>query len=198
MRIGVLALQGGFSEHIRALSGVDGVQAMEIRTPPELSQVDALVLPGGESTAMGLLMVAAGLLEPLRSLIGSGLPVLATCAGTIMLARDIGGLRQPLIGTMDLVVRRNAFGRQQQSFETDLPVAVLGERPLRAVFIRAPAIVSVGDGVTVLARLPQGTIVAARQRNMIAASFHPELTDDTRFHAWFVREAGRQVGAPAR
>lgn len=189
MRLGVLALQGGFSEHMAVLSRIDGVEAVEVRTPEELSRIDGLVLPGGESTAIGKLMVAAGLMGPLRSLIGSGLPVLATCAGAIMLARDIGTHRQPLIGTMDLVVRRNAFGRQQQSFETDLSVAVLGAKPLRAVFIRAPAIESVGDGVTVLARLPDGTIVAARQRNMVAAAFHPELTDDFRFHDWFVSQA---------
>ncbi len=196
VRIGVLALQGDFAEHVQALRKIDGVEAFEARTPEELSGIDGLVLPGGESTTMGKLMVAGGLLEPLRSLAGAGMPILATCAGAIMMARDIGGLRQPLIGVMDLVVRRNAFGRQLQSFETDLEVSGLGEAPVHAVFIRAPAIVSVGPEVTVLARLPDGTIVAARQGCMIATAFHPELTGDTRLHAAFAELVRSRAARP--
>ena len=187
MRIGVLALQGGFAEHVHALRRIDGVEPEEIRSPGQLPGLDGLVLPGGESTTIGKLMAAGGLMEPLRELIESGLPVLATCAGAIMLARTIDGSTQPRLGVMDLAVRRNAFGRQLESFEADLPLAVLGDPPLRAVFIRAPSIAEVGPGVEILARLPDGTIVAARQRHMIATSFHPELTGDNRFHAWFVR-----------
>jgi 5'-phosphate synthase pdxT subunit len=207
VRIGVLALQGDFAEHVAMLrridrelgSGgalraddgspwrVDGVQAAEVRLPEQLAAVDALIIPGGESTTIGQLLVEYGLLEPLRRRVALGMSVFGTCAGAIVLAKDIGGLRQPLVGAMDLTVRRNAFGRQLQSFETDLPMPVLGEGPLRAIFIRGPAILAVGDGVEVLARLPDGTIVAARQGNLLATAFHPELTDDTRVHRYFVR-----------
>ncbi len=185
MRIGVLALQGGFSEHAAVLRGL-GVEAVEIRTARQLSEVDGLIIPGGESTTIGKLMQDCGLLDPLRERISAGMPVFGTCAGAIVLARDIGGLDQPLIGIMDLSIRRNAFGRQLESFETLLPIPALGDQPMRAVFIRAPAIVSVGDGVEVLARLPDGRIVAARQAHMLAAAFHPELTADSRLHRYFV------------
>ncbi len=187
MRVGVLAVQGDFAEHVRALRRIGGIETAEIRAPDDLERIDGLVLPGGESTTMGKVMVDSGLMEPLRRMITEGLPVLATCAGTVMMARDIGGLQQPLIGAMDLVVRRNAFGRQLQSFETALSLDFLGDPPLRAIFIRAPAITSVGPGVSVLARLLDGTIVAAREGSMVATSFHPELTDDPRFHEYFVR-----------
>jgi 5'-phosphate synthase pdxT subunit len=162
---------------------------MEVRLPSDLAEVDALVIPGGESTTIGKLMVHYGLLEPLRQRIAEGMPVFGTCAGAIVLARDIGAHDQPLIGAMDLRVRRNAFGRQLQSFETDLRVPVLGDPPLRAVFIRAPSIEGVGEGVSVLAHLEDGTIVAARQNNLLAAAFHPELTGDTRMHGYFVEIA---------
>ncbi len=192
-RVGVLALQGDFAEHMASLhrlasagNGASGLEAREVRLPSELDAVDALILPGGESTTIGKLLVEYRLLEPLRERIADGMPVFGTCAGAIVLARDIGGLDQPLIGAMDLRVRRNAFGRQLESFETDLPVPVLGERPMHAIFIRAPAILGVGEGVEVLARLETGTIVAARQGRMLATAFHPELTDDTRLHAHFV------------
>jgi 5'-phosphate synthase pdxT subunit len=198
MRIGILAMQGDVAEHARALGRIEGVETAEVRAPGDLNGIDGLVLPGGESTTIGKLMVSCALMEPVRGLIAAGLPVLATCAGAVMMARDIGGHRQPLIGAMDLVVRRNAFGRQLESFEADLTLEVLEGPPLRAVFIRAPAIAAVGPGVSVLARLPDGTIVAAQQDRMIAASFHPELTDDPRFHEYFTRLVAERMPVSAR
>ena len=210
-KIGVLALQGDFAEHIATLRRLksepegggwsgssDGqavgktanIEALEVRLPEQLAAVDALIIPGGESTTIGKLLVEYGLLEPLRRRIADGLPVFGTCAGAIVLAKDIGGLDQPLVGAMDLRVRRNAFGRQLQSFEADLVVPVLGDRPVRAIFIRAPAIVGVGPEVEVLARLEDGTVVAARQGHLLATAFHPELTQDARLHQYFVRLIG--------
>lgn len=211
LRVGVLALQGDFAEHLAALRRLrhrpngashaasnghgaggapsDEVEAVEVRLPSELARVDALIIPGGESTTIGKLLVEYRLLEPLRARIAEGMPVFGTCAGAIVLAKDIGGLDQPLIGAMDLTVRRNAFGRQLQSFEADLTVPALGAASLRAVFIRAPAILSVGPDVEVLARLDPETIVAAHQGSLLATTFHPELTDDTRLHRYFVEMA---------
>jgi 5'-phosphate synthase pdxT subunit len=160
---------------------------MEIRLPGQLAEIDGLIIPGGESTTIGKLMVDYGLLEPLRRRIASGLPVFGTCAGAILLARDIGSLNQPIIAAMDLVIRRNAFGRQLQSFETQLFIPALGYPPLRAVFIRAPSIQAVGSGVEVLAQLPDGTIAATRQQNLLATAFHPELTEDIRLHRYFIK-----------
>ena len=189
--IGVLALQGDFREHIRALQRL-GVEATEVRLPGQLAGLDGLILPGGESTTMGKLAVEFGLLEPLRSLAAGGLPMWGTCAGLILLARD-AGRSQPLIGALDVTVQRNAFGRQLQSFETDLTVPALAEPepPFRAVFIRAPLITGVGPDVDVLARLDgiegrAGEIVAVRQGHLLATAFHPELTDDDRFHRYFL------------
>jgi 5'-phosphate synthase pdxT subunit len=182
--VGVLALQGDFAEHETILRRL-GVSAREVRTAADLTDIDALIIPGGESTTIGKLMVEYGLLEPLRERIAGGLPTFGTCAGAIVLARDIGR-DQPLIGAMDVVVERNAFGRQQQSFETDLSVPSVGDPPMRAIFIRAPAISSVGPGVEVLATLDDGTIVAARQGSLLATAFHPELTDDGRLHAYWL------------
>jgi 5'-phosphate synthase pdxT subunit len=187
MQVGVLALQGDIAEHIAMLRSIEPLETVEVRLPGQLEAIDGLILPGGESTTIGKLMVEYGLLEPLRRRIASGMPVFGTCAGAILLARDIGGLAQPLIGVMDLVIRRNAFGRQLQSFEANLPIAAIGDPPLRAVFIRAPAIEAVGTGVEVLARLQDGTIVAARERNMLVTAFHPELTRDDRLHRFFLR-----------
>jgi 5'-phosphate synthase pdxT subunit len=195
MRIGVLALQGDFSEHAAALRGLS-IDPVEVRTTRQLSEVDGLIIPGGESTTIGKLLQDCRLLEPLRERIQAGMPAFGTCAGAIVLARDIGGLDQPLIGVMDLSIRRNAFGRQLESFEAFLQIPALGDPPMRAVFIRAPAIISVGDGVEVLARLPDGAIVAARQAHMLAAAFHPELTGDNRLHRYFV-ELVRSAGARA-
>jgi pyridoxal 5'-phosphate synthase pdxT subunit len=187
LTIGVLALQGAFIEHVQMLRRL-GAQAREVRLPADLEGLDGLIIPGGESTTIGKLLVHYELLEPLRHLVGSGFPIYGTCAGTILLAKDIGGLDQPLLATMDMVVERNAFGRQLQSFETDIRIAGLGDAPFRAVFIRAPAIKSAGPGVDVLAKLENGTIVAARQESLLVSCFHPELTDDDRFHRAFLEQ----------
>jgi 5'-phosphate synthase pdxT subunit len=187
LTIGVLALQGAFIEHVQMLSRL-GANAREVRLPSDLDGLDGLIIPGGESTTIGKLLVSYELLEPLRQLVGSGFPIYGTCAGTILLAKDIGGLDQPLLATMDLVVERNAFGRQLQSFETDVKIAGLGDEPFRAVFIRAPAITSTGPGVDVLASLENGPIVAARQGSLLVSCFHPELTDDDRFHRAFLEQ----------
>jgi pyridoxal 5'-phosphate synthase pdxT subunit len=187
LTIGVLALQGAFIEHVQMLDRL-GAHAREVRLPSDLDGLDGLIIPGGESTTIGKLLVHYELLEPLRRLVNSGFPIYGTCAGTILLAKDIGGLDQPLLATMDLVVERNAFGRQLQSFETDLKIEGLGDEPFRAVFIRAPAITSTGPGVDVLARLENGTIVAARENSLLVSCFHPELTQDDRFHRAFLEQ----------
>ena len=202
LTVGVLALQGAFIEHIQMLQRL-GARTREVRLPSDLEGLDGLIIPGGESTTIGKLLVHYQLLQPLRALVDSGFPIYGTCAGTILLAKDIGGLDQPLLATMDLVVQRNAFGRQLQSFETDIPIVGLGEAPFRAIFIRAPAIASAGPGVEVLAKLQNGTIVAARQENLLVSCFHPELTDDDRFHRAFLeqvratRPAVQPVAQPA-
>jgi 5'-phosphate synthase pdxT subunit len=186
-RIGVLALQGAFREHVAMLRHM-GVDAVEVRRREHLEGLDGLIIPGGESTTIGKLAVKYDLLDPIRAMVGAGKPVWGTCAGMIMLARDIshGKDDQPLIGVMDVQVQRNAFGRQVDSFEVDLDVPALGAPPFHAIFIRAPLIESVAPDVEVLARLEDGTIVAARQDNLLATSFHPELTGDDRFHRLFL------------
>jgi 5'-phosphate synthase pdxT subunit len=187
MNVGVLALQGAFIEHIKTLRELS-VQPVAVRLPEQLDGLDALIIPGGESTTIGKLAVTYKLLEPLR-LFAAAKPVWGTCAGMIMLAKDIGR-DQPLIGVMDIQVNRNAFGRQVDSFETDLTVPELGAEPFRAVFIRAPLVTGVSDGVQVLARLEEGGIVAVRQGFWMATAFHPELTPDNRFHRYFLQEVG--------
>ncbi len=184
-KIGVLALQGDFYEHVLVLREL-GADAGEVRLPEELSTLDGLVIPGGESTTIGKVARAYGLIEPLREFAQSGRPLWGTCAGMIVLARDIGP--EPAhVGVMDVTVQRNAFGRQVDSFEADLAVPALGNgTPFHAIFIRAPLIEAVGPKVEVLARLEDGTIVAARQDNLLATSFHPELTHDPRFHRFFL------------
>lgn len=185
MRIGVLALQGSFAEHLAMLRRL-GVEGVEVRLPEELRGLSGLIIPGGESTTIGKLLETYRLRAELVPMIQRGFPVYGTCAGLILLAKDIGGLEQPLLGVMDIAVRRNAFGRQVDSFEIDLPIPVLGEEPFHAVFIRAPQIVGVGPGVEVLAALPDGTKVAARQGHLLASAFHPELSEDLRFHRYFL------------
>jgi 5'-phosphate synthase pdxT subunit len=188
MRIGVLALQGAFAEHIDALERL-GAEAVEVRKTNELDGLDGLIIPGGESTTIGKLAVDFGLLEPLQAFAGEK-PVWGTCAGAILLSRD-AKREQPLLGVMDIVVERNAFGRQVASFEVDIPVPALaelgnGNEPYHAIFIRAPLIEEVRGDAQVLARLEDGRIVAARQGRLLATSFHPELTGDDRFHRYFL------------
>ncbi len=196
-RIGVLALQGAFVEHETHLARL-GVEARQVRLPRDLDGLDGLIIPGGESTTIGKLAVHYGLVEPMIAFARSGRPMWGICAGLIFMARDIGGLAQPLLGVMDITVRRNAFGRQVDSFETDLHVPALyaldgldDHRPFHAVFIRGPVIASVGPAVEVLARLADGRVVAARQGRLLATAFHPELTNDDRFHRYFLG-----LGAP--
>lgn len=184
MKIGVLALQGDFFEHQKMLKQL-GVEALDVRLPSQLDTVDALIIPGGESTTIGKLAAMYNLVEPLRQF-GQEKPVWGTCAGMIFLAKNIGR-DQPLLGLMDITVNRNAFGRQIDSFETDLTIKGL-DSPLHAVFIRAPVVTAVDEaaGAEVLGQLDSGEIVAVRQGKLLATAFHPELTDDTRLHALFV------------
>jgi pyridoxal 5'-phosphate synthase pdxT subunit len=180
-QIGVLALQGAFAEHVAALRAV-GAEPVEIRLPAQLDDVEGLVIPGGESTTMRKLITRWGLRQPIMDLAASGRPIFGTCAGMIVLSKEIVGGEEPVLPLLDVTVERNAFGRQLDSFETELDVPLLGDRPVQAVFIRAPIIGSVGPDVDVMASLPDGRIVAVRQRNVIATSFHPELAGETRFH----------------
>ncbi|GAI64073.1 unnamed protein product [marine sediment metagenome] len=186
MRIGVLAAQGAFAEHIATLHKLQ-VEAMPVRLPLELSGLDGLIIPGGESTSISHLMLAYNLMSKIRNLAKNGLPIFGTCAGMILLANrisDSDGLEP--IGVMDLTVRRNAFGRQVDSFETELKIPVLGEKPFPGIFIRAPLIEQAGSKVGIIASLADGTIVAARQEKLLATAFHPELTNDLRFHQYFL------------
>ena len=188
MKIGVLALQGDFSEHIAMLKRLQ-VEASEVRLPDHLNGLDGLIIPGGESTTIGKLAVAYNLMEPLQAF-GQRHAIWGTCAGAIFLSKDIGR-DQPLLGLMDIKVQRNAFGRQIDSFETDLDIPELKQATnttddYHAVFIRAPIIESVSGDAKVLATVPDGRIVAAQQGHLLATSFHPELTRDTRFHEYFL------------
>lgn len=188
MSVGILALQGDFREHEAVLQRL-GATTQQIRLPKHLDMVDRLIIPGGESTTIGKLLVRYGLLEPIRERAGHDLAVWGTCAGAILLARHIEGKAddQPSIGVMDITVLRNGFGRQQESFEADLEIPALGEPPMRGVFIRAPIISAVGEGVEVLAQLPEHrSVVVARHGRLLAATFHPELTPDDRLHRYFL------------
>jgi 5'-phosphate synthase pdxT subunit len=188
-RVGVLALQGAFALHARALARL-GATAVEVRTAAELASVDALVIPGGESTTMSKLLVAMDLFDPLAHRLADGMPALGTCAGMILLAREVldGRADQRCFGAIDIAVRRNAFGRQVDSFEADLEVVGLPEAPVHAVFIRAPVVESVGEGVEILAQVEGGRPVACRQGRVLVTSFHPELSPDLRVHELFLRE----------
>ena len=181
MKIGVLALQGAFREHLQTLASI-GVDGVPVRLPEDLDGVSGLILPGGESTTMRNLIERWSLAEPIRQLAATGAPLFGTCAGMIVLSKEIVGGEAPVLPLLDVTVERNAFGRQLDSFEADLSVPVLGDTPVHAVFIRAPVIENVGPDVDVLARLDDGRIVAVRERNVIATSFHPELAGETRFH----------------
>ena len=228
IRIGVLALQGDFEEHVAVLSRL-GVEAHEVRLPEQLHGLHGLVIPGGESTTFTRLMAEYGLLEPIRRLAKDGVPIWGTCAGTIVLAHQASDMPRPGLSIMDIVVERNAFGRQVESFEAGLVIPILGDEPFPGVFIRAPVIREAGPEVEVLACLPDrrarlpasasggparpdrgvhrasldgGTVVAARQGRLLATTFHPELTSDSRMHRYFLSlvEAHRQtpVGPPAK
>ena len=191
MKVGVLALQGAFREHIRMLREL-GAEAVEIRLPAELDEVDGLIIPGGESTTMRKLMADYGLVEPLREFAASGKPVFGTCAGLIVMAERLGGRRQELLNLIDIDVERNAYGRQVDSREADISSDSLGPEPFHAVFIRAPRILSTGPGVEPLARY-RGQVVLARQKNILVAAFHPELTGDARVHKLFLQLFDRKA-----
>ena len=191
--IGVLALQGAFAEHTKMLRQL-GVTAREVRKPEELAGLDGLIIPGGESTSMALIAERWGLVQPLKAWVAAGKPTWGTCAGMILLSDRATGLKQggqALIGGLDVTVNRNYFGRQIDSFEADLAVPALGDPPIHAVFIRAPAITGTGDGVEVLAKLTdnagQRVVVAVQAGPILATAFHPELTDDLRWHVFFVQ-----------
>ena len=181
MKIGVLALQGAFREHLDTLKSI-GVEGVRVREPADLDGVSGLILPGGESTTMRQLIDRWGLRQPILDLAESGAPIFGTCAGMIVLANEIAGDEEPILPLLDVTVERNAFGRQLDSFEADVPVDVLGATPVHAVFIRAPIVERTGPDVDVLAKLDDDRIVAVRQRNILATAFHPELAGETRFH----------------
>jgi 5'-phosphate synthase pdxT subunit len=193
-KIGVLALQGDFAEHITILNRI-GAETVEVRLPNQLESLDGLIIPGGESTTIGMMAVEYGLMDPLRQF-GSYKVIWGTCAGAILMSRDVHR-QQPLLELMDITVERNAFGRQVASFEIDLEVPALDkvgpkDLPYHTVFIRAPLIESVGNEVRILAQLQDGRIVAAEQDNFLATSFHPELTADDRFHRYFLTLVDKQ------
>jgi 5'-phosphate synthase pdxT subunit len=196
--VGVLALQGDVREHEHALAGLEA-RTLRVRTPEDVAAIDAIVIPGGESTTMSNLALRWGLMAPLRERVAAGMPAYGSCAGMIMLADRIEGGRadQETIGGLDVTVRRNAFGRQVDSFEADLDMPVLGADPLHAVFIRAPWVEDLGEAVDVLATVSSGPaagrIVAVRQGPVLATSFHPELTGDTRVHAYFLEMVREQT-----
>ena len=195
-RVGVLAVQGAFAEHERVLAAI-GADPVQVRGPEGLDDLDAIVIPGGESTTLGLVAQESGLLDALRARLAGGMPALGTCAGMVVLASATTGGTQPLVGGMDIVVRRNAFGRQRSSFETSIGVPAMGPDPVDAVFIRAPWIESAGAGVEVLAEYA-GHGVAARQGEMLVTAFHPELSGERRFHEWLVERARQVRGGERR
>jgi len=185
MRVGVLALQGTFTEHIDSLRQLS-VEAPPIRLPHELDTLDGLVIPGGESTTMLRLMESFGLIQPIREMARNGLPIWGTCAGMVLLVKDVSNYETETLALMDAKVKRNAFGSQVDSFEADLDIPLVGEEPYHAIFIRAPIIEEAKPGVEILSHLPSGTVVAIRQNQLLACAFHPEFTDDLRFHSYFL------------
>jgi pyridoxal 5'-phosphate synthase pdxT subunit len=195
-RIGVLALQGAVREHVAAIREI-GAQPVEVRLPRDLVDLDALILPGGESTTMRRLIDAYGLREPIVALARAGAPLLGTCAGMILLAERLADGEAPYFGLLDLEVRRNGYGRQLDSFEADLDAPSLGDEPLHGVFIRAPLVTDVGTEAEVLARDPDGNPVAVRQGRVLATAFHPELTGDRRLHRLLLQMVGEESRRPA-
>lgn len=196
-RVGVLALQGAVAEHVAVLRSV-GAEPVEIRLPEHLDGVGGIVIPGGESTAIRRLVERWGLREPLMALAAAGAPFLGTCAGMIVLAREIAGGDPPVLPLLDVTVVRNAFGRQLDSFETELPFPLVGAEPVHAVFIRAPVIARTGPRVEVLATLPDGRVVAVRERNVIATAFHPELAGEERLHRLVAAAAAAHLAGASR
>jgi len=192
MIVGVLALQGTFIEHIGMLRQL-GVEAPPIRLPRELDTLDGLIIPGGESTTMLRLMESFGLIQPIREMARDGLPIWGTCAGMVLLAKNVSNYERETLGLMDMKIRRNAFGSQIDSFEVDLEIPLVGEEPFHAVFIRAPVVKEAKPGVKILSRLPDSTIVAARQNRLLACAFHPEFTDDLRFHSYFLNMVSQKL-----
>lgn len=194
MRVGVLALQGDFREHIAVLRSL-GADVLPVRRPEDLERVSGLVIPGGESSVMDKLSRLFGLAGPLKAAIASGLPVYGTCAGLIMLSNTVLDAidGQESLGGLDIDVRRNAFGSQTSSFEVDLDIPAIGEPPMHAVFIRAPVVERVGGSVSVIASLEDGRVVAVEQGNLLGTSFHPEMTGDTRFHEYFLDRVSREA-----
>ena len=190
MKIGVLALQGAFIEHTAMLRKLE-VNTCQVRLPQDLAGLDGLIIPGGESSTISKLMIVYDLMDELKALAEGGLPILGTCAGMILLAKEVTDTKVQSLRIMDIKVRRNAFGRQLNSFETDMEVPALGDGRFHATFIRAPVIEEAGPRVEILARLPDGRCVAARQGNLVATAFHPELTTDLRFHSYFLDIATR-------
>jgi len=190
LEVGVLAIQGDFAEHIAVLGRL-GVKAREVRLPEQLASVDALIIPGGESTTLSRLMTIYNLRDPLKQMAAEGRAIWGTCAGMIMLAREITEQDPTPLGIMDIGVQRNAFGRQIDSFEQTLDVKALGPDPFHAIFIRAPVIIRVGECVEVLSALDANRPVAVQQGRLMATAFHPELTNDYRFHSYFLELAGR-------
>ena len=184
-KVGVLALQGDFAEHMKSLESI-GAEPTEVRLPGDLVDIDALIIPGGESTTIARLMDVFGLTKDIKGRVKEGMPVWGTCAGMIVLAKRLVEDRPQPLGLMDIRVQRNAYGRQIDSFETEIPVPALGEKSFRAVFIRAPAIEEIGSAVETIACLEDGQVVAAREGNVLVTAFHPELTSDTRFHSYFL------------
>jgi len=189
MKIGVVALQGAFVEHSHVIERL-GTEAVTVRLPGQLRALDGLIIPGGESTTMSRLMVEYELIQPLKDLARGGFPIFGTCAGMILMAKSVPEFTLQTLGVMDITVRRNAFGSQVDSFEADLEMPALGQPSFHAVFIRAPIIEVADSTVEVMARLPNGAAVAARQGRMLAAAFHPELTSDLRFHRYFLDIVG--------
>lgn len=183
IRVGVLSLQGSVEEHIHMLQKIDGITAREVKTLAALNKVDGLILPGGESTTIAKLLLIFGLFEPLKERILQGMPVWGTCAGMILLAKQIVD-ETPHLGVMDITVRRNAYGTQLDSFTTNATIPEIGKEPIPLVFVRAPWVEAVGENVNVLCHL-QNHIVAARQGNMLVTSFHPELTENSAVHKYF-------------
>ena len=185
MKIGILALQGAFREHAIVLKQL-GVDVFEVRLPEQLPNLDGIIIPGGESSSILNLLQYYRLAKPLKELADNGLPVMGTCAGLIVMAESLTANSIQPLGLMDITISRNAFGRQMESFETELAIPVLGKQSFRAIFIRAPVINETAPGVEILSRLPDGSIVAARQGKLVVSAFHPELTDDSRFHRYFL------------